>query len=658
MSENSDEGVNKQAASNKILENVSPGDVEKETKPSLTTFKKPQLLVGPQRGKNLKSQNKLCRILKEDENDKTNVKQELKSSIISLKEEKEEQDKLVSPNASKPIPPLPYKEPEWGGLPLHQYTLEELKSGTIVKTIDLSQRSFWVFGRLEHCDIPMLHPTVSRYHAVLQYRVTGSDKCDPGFYILDLDSSLGTFVNKQKLRPHNYTRVKVGYVLKLGCSTRMFILQGPEEDEEPESNLSVTELKQQYQEKLTALEAEHKQKLAEEEERIKREEERGIDWGMGEDADEETDLTENPYAVTQNEDLYVEDPKKTLRGWFEREGEELVYDVEEKGFGHFICRIELPVDNGGGGNLVAEASVKGKKKEAVVQAALEACRLLDTQGLLRQATHESKKRAAKDWEAMDFYDSDEDNFLDRTGHIEKKRQQRMAQSGKLETAVETYDTLVDKYKAVVKELEQTEHKLNDMLSLATQTERQGGEEDELDAYMSSLKQVSSDKIEIKKMKGEVTRLRSEEEKLRKLVNLARPTELPKLEPFVKPNMEKKIGLPQIMVGKMGSKKRTHQEMVLPLQTTQQSADDADEQEEFDEDEEKPVVDKSEQGQSQPKDEVAVKKKRNRPDKRNRIWKQQSQPKQVAEEEYSSVTWCPPSGQTGDGKTSLNEKFGY
>ena len=60
----------------------------------------------------------------------------------------------------------------------------------------------------------------------------------------------------------------------------------------------------------------------------------------GEDADEETDLTENPFAITTNEELYIDDPKKVLRNWFEREGEELRYNVNEKGFGKFHCSIE------------------------------------------------------------------------------------------------------------------------------------------------------------------------------------------------------------------------------------------------------------------------------------------------------------------------------
>lgn len=53
---------------------------------------------------------------------------------------------------------------------------------------------------------------------------------------------------------------------------------------------------------------------------------------------------------------------------------------------------------------------------------------------------ESRKRKAKNWEENDYYDSDEDTFLDRTGTIEKKRENRM--KTKNTEQAETYQSLV------------------------------------------------------------------------------------------------------------------------------------------------------------------------------------------------------------------------
>lgn len=160
--------------------------------------------------------------------------------------EEDKNDKNVAPVKTKPdakprvlpakgppagkFPPLPYTEPPWGGkAPDVPYALEILKNGTIVDKIPLTHGSYFVVGRLPVCDVSLEHPSISRYHAVIQYRRQAGEGQsvgdERGFYVHDLGSTHGTVVNKNKIPPKTYIRLRVGHVLKFGGSTRLFILQ-------------------------------------------------------------------------------------------------------------------------------------------------------------------------------------------------------------------------------------------------------------------------------------------------------------------------------------------------------------------------------------------------------------------------------------------------
>lgn len=83
----------------------------------------------------------------------------------------------------------------------------------MLSAIQLESRSFHCFGRLDNCHFTMAHPTISRFHAVLQYRSTFSATDENrGFYLYDLGSTHGTFLNRSRIKPKTYTKVHVSTI--------------------------------------------------------------------------------------------------------------------------------------------------------------------------------------------------------------------------------------------------------------------------------------------------------------------------------------------------------------------------------------------------------------------------------------------------------------
>ena len=121
---------------------------------------------------------------------------------------------------------LQYDVPESSAFPPTEYTLEVLRNGSIIDYISLSHRPYTVFGRSPDSDVVLEHPTISRYHAIVQYKGEFEHGQAAGLYLYDCGSTHGTFINKKRLEAKVYVRIKVGYILKFGQSTRLYLVQG------------------------------------------------------------------------------------------------------------------------------------------------------------------------------------------------------------------------------------------------------------------------------------------------------------------------------------------------------------------------------------------------------------------------------------------------
>ncbi|KFV03487.1 Kanadaptin, partial [Pterocles gutturalis] len=502
---------------------------------------------------------------------------------------------------------------------------------------------------------------------------------------------------------------------------------GPEEDQESESELTVTQLKALRKQQQAKLE---KTMLGEDSDEEDEKEERSSErsqntdmscsWGMGEDA-EEDEVEENPIAIDfqdVQDALYVKDPRKALQGFFDREGEELVYEYDDRGHNSWLCRIKLPVDDASGKQLVAEVLHSGKKKEAMIQCALEACRLLDARGVLRQEAV-SRKRKSKNWEDEDFYDSDDDTFLDRTGAVEKKRLNRMKKAGKIEEKPETYDSLVRKLKEAENELSE----ITEKLKASGKVQSQPAAQDSLDEFMTEIKSgCTLDGVARKKLHLRSFELKKEQQRLKGLIKLVKPAELPELKPQSGSNSleaeskPKKMTLPLFGAMKGGSKfklktgslgKLPVKRPDIPESLLKMKDDGPEEEEEEEEMEEEQEADGTNSKASSPEMKMATEEETGKetdaadgspcnkknlesfqdgkmlvliflvmklsfeavhkePEETSEKVKINSSNKvqqpffssQYPDDDPDYCIWIPPAGQSGDGKTHLNEKYGY
>ncbi|KAL5108872.1 Smad nuclear-interacting protein 1 [Taenia crassiceps] len=117
---------------------------------------------------------------------------------------------------------IKYNEPEDARKPTAFWRLYPFKGNEALKVMHIHRQSGYLIGSAQHiADLPMAHPSISKQHAVLQFRFT---KGRVRLYIIDLESTNGTFLNNKKIESRRYYELREKDVLKFGYSTREYVV--------------------------------------------------------------------------------------------------------------------------------------------------------------------------------------------------------------------------------------------------------------------------------------------------------------------------------------------------------------------------------------------------------------------------------------------------
>ncbi|XP_053663025.1 uncharacterized protein LOC128712153 [Anopheles marshallii] len=136
---------------------------------------------------------------------------------------------------------IAYSEPPGARKPKRRWRLYPFKGEQALPTLYIHRQTCYLVGRDRRiCDLPVDHPSCSKQHAVLQYRLVPYERTDGTKsqcvrpYIIDLESANGTFVNNKQIEPKRYLELREKDVLKFGFSSREYVLlhENSKEDNE------------------------------------------------------------------------------------------------------------------------------------------------------------------------------------------------------------------------------------------------------------------------------------------------------------------------------------------------------------------------------------------------------------------------------------------
>ncbi|TYZ62882.1 hypothetical protein PybrP1_006981 [[Pythium] brassicae (nom. inval.)] len=338
-----------------------------------------------------------------------------------------------------------YVPPEWGvdGANAFGIFLEVIKGGVVLEKQALPVtpgRSCVVAGRLPPptCDLELAHASSSRVHAALQFDAQGA------LFLCDLGSTHGSFVNKARAPAHEFVRLHIGDVLAFGESSRLYAVCGPAELLPAEyDSLNVRAFRDKSARRQQAKAAQRRERR----QRVEAEDD-GASWGFREDAVDEDDDDEDG---DNDDDDRQEGSDDERHGGKEKLPDYLrnVNDKDQKLFEQLQARIrkmenlklesariqakqnQLPGLSAGQEATLArnEQRVQALRKDiAELEGRIHAKNAQRAKTASDAAGRDGRQpQPARAADAAYGYESDDDDFYDRTASNQRKQQARRHQ---------------------------------------------------------------------------------------------------------------------------------------------------------------------------------------------------------------------------------------